>query len=107
MDRSVTVKLRAYRQALDVEAPPVIASGIIDLFKFEVETSQEWDGLETSVLVRFASGDTLAFPVQDGAAQRLGVEIRDVGGAIVALYGRDGEKSLTTEAKLIFIKKGL
>lgn len=107
MENSIRINLDAQGMGLDVQAPSFVASGIIDLLRFEVTTSQEWDGLTLHVLLRLADGRVFAFPVQDGAATSKGAVIDTVGGAYVALHGHKDGKRLTTAERLLNVAQGI
>ena len=52
----VHVALNADGQRLEVQAPPVLANGAIDRLRFDVSTSEHWEGLELYVVIRGRGG---------------------------------------------------
>lgn len=107
MENSIRIKLDARGMGLEVQAPSFVASGIIDLLRFEVTTSQEWGGMALHVLFRLSDGRVFAFPVTDGVATSKGSVIDTVGGAYVALHGQKDGKRLTTAEMLFNVVQGI
>ena len=92
----VHVALRADGQGLQVQAPPVIASGARNRLRFDVSTSEHWEGLEVYVVLR-GRGGCRACKVEDGAAIADAAAVSAAGFLEVALAGYAPGRRLTTQ----------
>ena len=102
MPNTVHIGLEAKGQALDVtQAPPLLASAVIDFLRFEVACSREWEGFE-NYAVLLKRGDTVrSCPIVDGMAVADREAVAGAGALEVALlaYGEAGR--LTTERAIL------
>lgn len=102
MPNTLHVGLAAKGQALAVtQAPPVLASAVIDFLRFNVELSEEWEGFDEYRVI-LKNGDTVrSCPIVDGAAVADREAVANAGAVEVALVAyRDGAR-LTTERVII------
>jgi hypothetical protein len=98
----VRISLEAKGQALTVtQAPPVLASGVVDLMRFDVKMSQEWDGFENYALL-LKNGETVrSCAVENGQACADREAIAGAGMLEAALIAYGGGDRLTTERVII------
>lgn len=92
----VHVALRADGQGLQVQAPPVIASGARNRLRFDVSTSEHWEGLEVYVVIR-GRGGFRACKVEHGSAVADAAAVSAAGFLEVALAGYAPGRRLTTQ----------
>lgn len=101
----VHVKLEAKGQALTVtQAPPVLASGVIDKMVFDVALSEEWDGFEEYAVLLKNGGAVRRCDISEGQAfaDREAVAGAGLLEAAVVAYGGGGR--LTTERAIIRLR---
>ena len=92
----VHVALNANGQRLEVQAPPVLANGAINRLRFDVSTSEHWDGLELYVVIR-GRGGCRACKVEQGSAVADADAVSAAGFLEVALAGYAQGRRLTTQ----------
>ena len=92
----VHVALTADGQRLVVQSPPVLANGAINRLRFEVSTSEHWEGLELYVVIR-GRGGCCACKVEQGAAVADAASVSAAGFLEVALAGYAPGRRLTTQ----------
>lgn len=102
MPNIVHIGLEAKGQALTVtQAPPLLASAVIDLMRFDVSLSEEWEGFEDYAVLLKNGGTVRSCAIADGQACADREAIAGAGMLEVALaaYGAGGR--LTTERAII------
>ena len=92
----VHVALNANGQRLEVQAPPVLANGAINRLRFDVSTSEHWEGLELYVVIR-GRGGCRACKVEQGSAVADADAVSAAGFLEVALAGYAPGRRLTTQ----------
>ena len=92
----VHVALRADGQGLQVQDPPVIASGARNRLRFDVSASDHWEGLELYVVLR-GRGGCSACKVEQGTAVADASAVSVAGFLEVALAGYAPGRRLTTQ----------
>lgn len=102
MPNVVRIGLEAKGQALTVtQAPPLLASAVIDFLRFEVAFSEEWEGF-SHYAVLLKNGETVrACPVENGEAVADREAIAGAGMLEVALLAHGYGNRLTTERDII------
>lgn len=102
MPNILHVGLEAKGQALTVtQAPPLLASAVIDFLRFEVSFSEEWDGFE-NYAVLLKRGETVrSCPIVDGVATADREAVAGAGMLEVALLAYGYGNRLTTERDII------
>lgn len=102
MPNTVRIGLEAKGQALTVtQAPPLLASAVIDFLLFDVSFSEEWEGFE-SYEVLLKNGETVrSCPIADGVAIADREAVAGSGLLEAALLAYGGEGRLTTERAII------
>ena len=106
MPHTVTVQLAAKGQGLEiVQAPAVLASGVIDFLRLELATSSEWAGLELTALVR-NGGEVTACPVVGGVAVVDGAAVARPGVVEVAIMGQGNGGRYTSTVALLELRRG-
>ena len=102
MPNAIHISLEAKRQALTVtQAPPLLASAVIDLLRFDVSFSEEWDGFEEYAVI-LKNGDTVrSCPIADGQACADREAVANAGAVEVALVAYKDGARLTTERAII------
>lgn len=107
MPHTVTVQLAAQGQGLAVvQAPAVLASGVIDFLRLELATSSEWEGLELTALVR-NGGEVTACPVVGGVAVVDGAAVARPGVVEVAIMGQGSGARYTSTVALLELRRGV
>lgn len=102
MPNVVRIGLEAKGQALSVtQAPPLLASAVIDLLRFEVTLSEEWEGFEDYAVLLKNAETVRSCAIEGGQACADREAVAGAGMLEVALaaYGQRGR--LTTERAII------
>lgn len=102
MPNAVHVGLEAKGQALTVtQAPPLLASAVIDLMFFDVKLSEEWDGFE-EYAVLLKNGETVrSCAIEGGQACADREAVAGAGMLEVALAAYGSGSRLTTQRAII------
>ena len=102
MPNAIHISLEAKRQALTVtQAPPLLASAVIDLLRFDVSFSDEWEGFEEYAVI-LKNGETVrSCAITDGQACADREAIAGAGILEIALVANGGGARLTTERVII------
>lgn len=105
----VEMTVRANGQALEVLAPDVLASAVVNKIKANVELSSEWSGLDAKLAVRNCeTGWTHTAEIAAGVAVVPSAALCEAGYIQVAVIAQNGSKRLTTEpVKLCLFDSGL
>ena len=105
MPNAINVRLEAKGQALAItQAPPVLASGIVDLMRFEIELSVEWDGFENYALLLKRGGVVRSCEIVGGKAIADAEALAGAGALEVAVVAYGGGLRLTTERAIITLR---
>lgn len=102
MPNTITIGLQANGQALAItQAPPVLASDVIDLLRFEVSFSQEWEGFESYAVILKNGATVRVCEVSGGVAVADAEAIADAGALEACIMARRENARLTTERVII------
>ena len=98
MPNAIHISLEAKRQALTVtQAPPLLASDVVDFLRFEVGFSEEWDGFDEYAVI-LKNGETVrSCPIADGQACADRDALENAGVLEIALAAYKDGARLTTE----------
>ena len=102
MPSTLHVGLEAKGQALTVtQAPPLLASAIIDFLRFDVAFSEEWEGFEDYRVILKNGKTVRSCPIEGGAAVADHEAVADAGAVEVAIAAYKDGARLTTERVII------
>lgn len=102
MPNIVHVGIEAKGQALTVtQAPPLLASAVIDLMRFDVTFSEEWEGFEDYAVLLKNGEIVRSCAIEGGQACADREAIAGAGMLEVALAAYGNGSRLTTERAII------
>lgn len=99
---TITAALRANGQGLVItQAPPVLASGVIEFMRFNVELSEEWAGFDAPMLLLKNGAKVYPCAIINGQAVAEAEALANAGRVEVAILARNGNEQLTTQRVII------